>query len=70
MVAQPALTSMKEKVTKLKEDFVGHVHVPVWDTLIILLSTMIIVPLFNRLKTSPILGFLLAGVILGPNGLK
>ena len=29
----------------------------------------VVVPLFNRLKISPILGFLLAGVALGPQGL-
>ena len=29
----------------------------------------VVVPLFNRLKISPVLGFLAAGVLLGPDGL-
>mmetsp|Transcript_16035 Transcript_16035/g.66076 ORF Transcript_16035/g.66076 Transcript_16035/m.66076 type:complete len:791 (-) Transcript_16035:236-2608(-) len=65
----PPLGKFQDRVHFLKEDFLSHVHVPVWDTLIILLSTMIIVPLFDRLKTSPILGFLMAGIVLGPKGL-
>lgn len=39
------------------------------DGLIVLTTAAVIVPLVNRLKLSPILGFLAAGVLLGPKGL-
>lgn len=39
------------------------------NTLILLIATSAIIPLFKKLKTSPIIGFLLTGVILGPGGL-
>lgn len=35
-----------------------------------LVSTVVVIPVFKRLKVSPILGFLLVGVLLGPHGLK
>lgn len=40
------------------------------DVLIFLLAAVIIVPLFRRLKISPILGYLVAGAFLGPAGFK
>lgn len=41
-----------------------------YKNLLLFLSTAgVVVPLFTRLKVSPILGFLVAGVILGPFGL-
>jgi monovalent cation:H+ antiporter-2, CPA2 family len=39
------------------------------EPIIILTSAAIIVPLFHRFKISPVLGFILCGVILGPSGL-
>jgi CPA2 family monovalent cation:H+ antiporter-2 len=39
------------------------------DGLIVLGTAAVIVPLVNRIKFSPILGFLAAGLILGPKGL-
>jgi len=39
------------------------------ETLIFLVTAGIVAPLFFRLKISPVLGFLLAGVALGPFGL-
>lgn len=39
------------------------------ETLIFLTTAGVVVPLFRRLKISPILGFLAAGVLLGPYGL-
>jgi monovalent cation:proton antiporter-2 (CPA2) family protein len=38
------------------------------DTLLLLLATALITPLCKRLGTSPILGFLAAGMLMGPNG--
>lgn len=40
------------------------------DVLIFLLAAVIIVPLFRRLRISPILGYLIAGAFLGPSGFK
>jgi CPA2 family monovalent cation:H+ antiporter-2 len=39
------------------------------DLLIFLVVAGVVAPLFNRLRLSPVLGFLLAGVLLGPQGL-
>ncbi len=39
------------------------------DLVVFLAAAGVLVPLFNRLKISPILGFLAAGVLLGPDGL-
>ncbi|WP_420470444.1 cation:proton antiporter [Brevundimonas sp. FT23042] len=39
------------------------------DLLVFLAAAGVVVPLFNRLKISPVLGFLAAGVFLGPDGL-
>ena len=39
------------------------------ETLIFLATAGVVVPLFRRLKVSPVLGFLGAGVLLGPYGL-
>jgi CPA2 family monovalent cation:H+ antiporter-2 len=39
------------------------------ETLIFLTTAGVVVPLFRRLKVSPVLGFLGAGVLLGPYGL-
>lgn len=42
----------------------------VTEALEFLAATTLVIPLFRRLNLSPILGFLLAGVILGPHGLR
>ncbi|HAJ02012.1 MAG TPA: potassium transporter TrkA, partial [Brevundimonas sp.] len=39
------------------------------DLLVFLAAAGVVVPLFNRIKISPVLGFLAAGVLLGPDGL-
>jgi CPA2 family monovalent cation:H+ antiporter-2 len=39
------------------------------ETLLFLMTAGIVVPLFRRLKISPVLGFLAAGVVIGPFGL-
>ncbi|MGZ3305089.1 MAG: hypothetical protein ACXU8U_04435, partial [Asticcacaulis sp.] len=35
--------------------------------IVFLLASAVIVPVFQRLKISPVLGFLLVGVLLGPD---
>jgi len=39
------------------------------DLVVFLAAAGVVVPLFNRLKISPVLGFLAAGFLLGPDGL-
>ena len=39
------------------------------DLVVFLAAAGVVVPLFNRFKISPVLGFLAAGVLLGPYGL-
>lgn len=40
-----------------------------YDVLIFLLAAVVVVPAFQRLRTSPVLGYLAAGIIVGPHGL-
>ena len=40
-----------------------------YDVLIFLLAAVVVVPAFRRLRTSPVLGYLAAGVLIGPHGL-
>lgn len=48
----------------------GHVSPGSYKDVVLFLATAgVVVPLFRRWKISPILGFLGAGVVLGPSGL-
>ena len=38
------------------------------DVLIFLLAAVIVAPVFQRLRASPVLGFLVAGMLIGPHG--
>ncbi len=40
-----------------------------YDVLIFLVAAVLVVPAFQRLRTSPVLGYLAAGIIVGPFGL-
>mmetsp|Transcript_31700 Transcript_31700/g.75327 ORF Transcript_31700/g.75327 Transcript_31700/m.75327 type:complete len:718 (-) Transcript_31700:1030-3183(-) len=57
-----------KKASDLLKEMDHHVSRPIKDALILLLATVFVVPLMRKLNTSPILGFLAAGLILGPNG--
>ena len=47
----------------------GHVEPQAYKDVVLFLATAgVVVPLFRRWKISPILGFLGAGVVLGPYG--
>jgi CPA2 family monovalent cation:H+ antiporter-2 len=37
--------------------------------LIVLAAAGVVIPLFHRLKVSPVLGFMLVGIVVGPFGL-
>lgn len=47
----------------------GHGGADYKDLVVFLAAAGIVVPLFSRWKISPVLGFLAAGVLLGPDGL-
>ena len=39
------------------------------DALIVLTTAAVVVPVVRRFKASPVIAYLLAGVVLGPNGI-
>ena len=49
-------------------DLGNYMQGPKSDTLLLLLATALITPVCKKLGTSPILGFLASGMLLGPNG--
>ena len=42
---------------------------PMREALVILGAVAIVIPIFHRLKLSPVLGYMLLGVLAGPSGL-
>ena len=63
-VEQATSRTLKDAVLDLQDYMTG----PKSDTLILLLATALVTPICKRLGTSPILGFLASGMLLGPNG--
>lgn len=55
-------------LTQALEDLFAYMQGPKSDTLLLLLATALITPFCKRFGTSPILGFLASGMLLGPNG--
>lgn len=43
-------------------------HSYLQDVLVLLLAAIVVVPLFQRLRASPVIGYLAAGIALGPSG--
>lgn len=62
------VSSSSNGIVGLWQKLVGSVHGGKLDSLILLFSTSIIIPFFKFLKVSPIVGFLLAGCLMGPSG--
>lgn len=58
----------KKTVQQAMQDLFDFMKGAKSDTLLLLLATSLITPLCKRMGTSPILGFLFAGMLLGPNG--
>ncbi|CBN75106.1 similarity to sodium/hydrogen exchanger and potassium exchanger [Ectocarpus siliculosus] len=69
-----ALRSMATKAgvngREIAEDFWGHIQGAKRDVLVILMANALIIPVCKRVGLSPVLGFLAAGVALGPNCLS
>jgi len=61
-----AYKEMKKSWKNLRNSLSG----PKQDALIMLMATAIVIPLFTQIKTSPIVGFMLTGMLLGPSGLN
>ena len=73
------MSAVRQRVEQLRDSLLvslqssddngEHSHqAAVNDALVLLLTTVIIIPLAGRFGISPILGFLAAGIALGPNG--
>jgi monovalent cation:proton antiporter-2 (CPA2) family protein len=70
-VEEAVVTAAGATSRTLKEalvDLGNFMQGPKSDTLLLLLATALITPICQRLGTSPILGFLAAGMMMGPNG--
>ena len=46
-----------------------HASQDLHNVLIILAAAVLVVPIFQRLRSSPVLGYLVAGMLIGPSGL-
>ena len=66
--AEDAMQTTKKTFKEALGDLQKYMAGPKSDTLLLLLATALITPLCKRLGTSPILGFLTSGMLLGPNG--
>eukprot|EP00592_Proboscia_alata_P000398 CAMPEP_0194368440 /NCGR_PEP_ID=MMETSP0174-20130528/16701_1 /TAXON_ID=216777 /ORGANISM="Proboscia alata, Strain PI-D3" /LENGTH=885 /DNA_ID=CAMNT_0039144829 /DNA_START=290 /DNA_END=2947 /DNA_ORIENTATION=+ len=64
-----AIASTASTIQKALADLRVNIAGPKSDTLILLLATALVTPLAQKAKLSPILGFLAAGMLIGPNGL-
>ena len=67
-----AVEGLGKETTKTFRDAISDLNKymkgPKSDTLVLLFATAIITPLCKMMGTSPILGFLASGMLLGPNG--
>ena len=68
--AGAAATASKvfEPAASAAREVVGHVSNAERDTIFVLLTTALVPPIMNALKLSPVLGFLFAGIVIGPAG--
>ncbi len=67
--AQELVEGTTKTIKMALRDLQAYMAGPKSDTLLLLLATSLITPLCKKLGTSPILGFLAAGMALGPNAL-
>jgi monovalent cation:H+ antiporter-2, CPA2 family len=62
------VTATKKTFKEAFKGLANYMQGPKSDTLLLLLATALITPLCKSMGTSPILGFLASGMLLGPNG--
>jgi len=63
------VTETKRTLKMALLDLYKYMQGPKADTLLLLLATSLVPPICKKLNTSPILGFLMAGMAMGPNAL-
>jgi len=68
-LAQDTLNETKKTLKAALLDLQNFMRGSKSDALLLLLTTSLVTPLCRKLGTSPILGFLAAGMVLGPNAL-
>ena len=72
VMVEEAVAAAGDATTRTVKDalieLADYMRGPKSDTLLLLLATALITPVCKRLGTSPILGFLASGMLLGPNG--
>ena len=68
--AEAAATASKafEPAAEAAREVANHVSNAERDTIFVLLTTALVPPVMNALKLSPVLGFLFAGIVIGPAG--
>mmetsp|Transcript_2096 Transcript_2096/g.6264 ORF Transcript_2096/g.6264 Transcript_2096/m.6264 type:complete len:758 (+) Transcript_2096:181-2454(+) len=64
--SRPSRNRRRARWTCFDVGFLGGLE----EALELLIATVAVVPIFKRLNLSPVLGFLVAGVALGPHGFK
>jgi hypothetical protein len=63
--AKEVETETVKEVTESWKKLTNSLHGAKLDSLIMLIATSLVIPLFKRLNTSPIIGFMLTGTLLG-----
>jgi len=67
--AAKVVEGTSKKIKKALVDLQRYMKGAKTDTLLLLLATSLVTPLCKKLGTSPIIGFLAAGMVIGPNAL-
>merc|ERR1719162_2649189 len=67
--ARPSLSSTVSSVVQAAKDVSSHVDAAERDTIVVLGVSALVPPVMNMLKLSPVLGFLFAGIVIGPSGM-
>ena len=70
VITTPSSSSSNNMVTSLLSGLCSYIKGSKSDTLSLLGTTALVAPICNKLGISNILGFLAAGMALGPNGIK
>jgi hypothetical protein len=68
-LASPSFSAACSKVDQFMYELEHHISTTQRDTILLLLATALVTPMMNLIGLSPVLGFLFAGMLLGPSGL-
>ena len=66
---RPSLSGTVSSVVQAAKDVSAHVDAAERDTIVVLGVSALVPPVMNMLNLSPVLGFLFAGIVIGPSGL-